>query len=308
MKQPGILLFGPNGQVGWELRRSLSVLGPVVALDRQAPKSAGDLASPEAVAQTIRQYCPEFVVNAAAYTAVDRAESEPELARTINAYAPGSMARACADIGATLVHFSTDYVFDGSGSVPWRESDPTAPLNTYGLTKLEGEQAICASGASHLVFRTSWVHAWRGNNFVKTMLRLASERPRLTVVADQFGAPTGADLIADATAHAMACLRRDASLGGTYHLCSAGEATWFDVARFAIARAKESNPELPWTVETIDPVPSVSFPTPALRPSNSRLDTERLRAAFNLDLPDWRDGVARLVDQCGIPSPRPYGK
>lgn len=308
MNVPEILLFGPNGQVGWELRRALAVVGPVVALDRHSPDSAGDLACPDAVAEAIRRHRPQVVVNAGAYTAVDKAESEPELAKTVNADAPAAMARACAEMGVALVHYSTDYVFDGGGDTPWKESDPTGPLNTYGRTKLAGEDAIRASGAVHLILRTSWVHAWRGNNFVKTMLRLAAERERLTVVDDQFGAPTGADLIADATAHAIVALRRDASLAGTYHLCGGGCATWFDVARFAIERAKTSHPEMPWKVETIDPVPSASFPTPARRPSNSRMDTTKLRSAFGLHIPDWTDGVARLVDQCAVPSPPPFGK
>lgn len=308
MNTPTILLFGPNGQVGWELRRALAVLGPVVALDRNSPDGAGNLRSPKHVAAAIARLRPDIVVNAAAYTAVDKAESEPEIARTVNADAPGAMAAACAQIGALLVHYSTDYVFDGSGDTPWRESDPTGPLNVYGATKLAGEDAIRDSGARHLILRTSWVHARHGDNFVKTMLRLASQRERLTVVDDQFGAPTGADLIADITAQAIRATCEETSREGTYHLCASGCATWFDVASFAVSRAKENHPDVAWKVEAIDPVPSSSFPTPARRPSNSRLDTSRLRETFGVNVPDWRDGVARLVDECAFAPCPPFGQ
>ena len=198
-----ILLFGKSGQVGWELQRSLACLGELVALDYGCIGLSGDLAKPDRLAETVRQVRPDWIVNAAAYTAVDKAESEPELARAINSVAPGVLAEEAQRLGAWLVHYSTDYVFDGSGSRPWVETDTPAPLNVYGKTKLEGEQLIAKQCDRHLIFRTSWVYAARGNNFAKTMLRLAKARERLTVISDQFGAPTGADLLADVTAHAI---------------------------------------------------------------------------------------------------------
>ncbi|MCB2038840.1 MAG: dTDP-4-dehydrorhamnose reductase, partial [Ottowia sp.] len=204
-----ILLLGKNGQVGWELQRSLAPLGELVALDRQgAPGLVGDVSDLEGLAATVRALRPQLIVNAAAHTAVDKAESEPDLARRLNAEAPAVLAREAAACGALLVHYSTDYVFDGSGERPWREDDATGPLGVYGRTKLEGEQAIAASGCRHLILRTSWVYAARGGNFAKTMLRLARERERLTVIDDQWGAPTGAELIADVTAQAVAQLRQ----------------------------------------------------------------------------------------------------
>ena len=223
-----ILLLGKNGQVGWELQRSLAPLGELTALDRHgADGLCGDLGNPEGIAATVRAVQPQLIVNAAAYTAVDQAESEPELARRINAAAPAVLAREAAAGGALLVHYSTDYVFDGSGERPWREDDATAPLSVYGQTKLEAEQAILASGCAHLILRTSWVYAARGGNFAKTMLRLAQERERLTVIDDQWGAPTGAELIADVSAHAIAQTRQQPGKAGIYHLAPAGETPWF---------------------------------------------------------------------------------
>ena len=224
-----ILLLGKNGQVGWELQRSLSPLGTVTALDRQGGFTAdgqplcGDLTDLDGLARTVRTLRPDVIVNAAAHTAVDKAESEPELARCLNAQAPTVLAREAAALGAWLVHYSTDYVFDGSGTQPWLETDATGPLGVYGQTKLEGEQGIADSGCCHLIFRTSWVYAARGGNFAKTMLKLAKDRERLTVINDQFGAPTGAELIADITAHAIAQTQRQARQGGVYHLAAAGE-------------------------------------------------------------------------------------
>jgi dTDP-4-dehydrorhamnose reductase len=237
------------------------------------------------------------IVNAAAYTAVDKAESEPDLARTINAKAPGVLAQVAKDLGALLVHYSTDYVFDGSGETPWREDAATGPLSVYGQTKLEGEQEIAASGARHLVFRTSWVYAVRGGNFARTMLRLAAERERLTVISDQFGAPTGAELIADITAHAILHARRDPDCGGTYHLAAAGETTWHAYARFVIDIARELQPHREFKAQEIAPVPTSAFPTPARRPFNSRLDTSRLQATFSLHLPPWQQGVRRMLSE-----------
>ncbi len=289
-----ILLLGKNGQVGWELQRSLSVLGELVALDRHSDP-CGDLGQPERLAQTVRALRPDVIVNAAAHTAVDKAESEVDLARTLNATAPAALAQAAAETGAWLVHYSTDYVFDGSGTRPWQEGDATGPLGVYGQTKLEGERAIAASGCRHLIFRTSWVYAARGGNFAKTMLRLAQERERLTVIDDQRGAPTGADLIADVTAHAIRAAMQRPGLSGLYHLVAGGETSWHGYASHAIARARALRPELAWKVGEIAPVPTSAFPTPAKRPLNSRLDTRKLQQAFGLTLPHWQQGVDRLL-------------
>ncbi|WHZ10424.1 MAG: dTDP-4-dehydrorhamnose reductase [Burkholderiaceae bacterium] len=295
-----ILLFGKTGQLGWELQRSLCVLGELVAPGRGDAASGSDglhadFAEPEALAAVVEAVRPQVIVNAAAYTAVDRAESEPDRARAVNATAPGVLAAAAARVGALLVHYSTDYVFDGSGGRPWTEADATRPLNVYGATKLEGERLVAAQCARHLIFRTSWVYAARGGNFAKTMLRLAQERERLTVVADQFGAPTGADLIADVTAHAIAATLRDPGKTGLYHLAAAGETSWHGYARFVLGQAQAAGVALKAGPDAVDPVPSSAFPTPALRPGNSRLETVRLRQAFSLCLPDWQTGVARML-------------
>jgi len=293
-----ILLFGANGQVGWELRRSLAPLGEVVALGSAGEEGlAGDFLDPAAVAATVERVQPALVVNAAAYTAVDQAESEPERALTINALAPEAIARAARRVGAPLVHYSTDYVFDGSGSRPWREADAPAPLSVYGRTKLEGEQRLADAQPLHLVLRTSWVYAARGGNFARTMLRLARERDRLTVVDDQFGAPTGAELLADVTAHAARSLLRDATLAGTYHVAASGETSWHGYARFVVGKAQQFGEVVKAGPSDIAPVPTSAFPTPARRPHNSRLDTERLRAAFGLVLPPWERGVARMLHE-----------
>ncbi len=289
-----ILLLGKNGQVGWELQRSLAPLGELVALDRHSDP-CGDLGQPERLADTVRALRPDVIVNAAAHTAVDKAEGEADLARTLNASAPAALAQAALDTGAWLVHYSTDYVFDGSGTQPWREGDATGPLGVYGQTKLEGEQAIAASGCKYLIFRTSWVYAARGGNFAKTMLRLAQERERLTVIDSQQGAPTGADLIADVTAHAIRSAVQQPALAGLYHLVAGGETSWHGYASHAIARARALRPELGWKVGEIAPVPTSAFPTPARRPLNSRLDTHKLQQAFGLHLPQWQQGVDRLL-------------
>jgi dTDP-4-dehydrorhamnose reductase len=289
-----ILLLGKNGQVGWELQRSLSVLGELTALDRHSDP-CGDLSQPQRLLETVRALRPDVIVNAAAHTAVDKAESEPDQARTLNATAPAALAQAAAEAGAWLVHYSTDYVFDGSGSQPWQEGDATGPLGVYGQTKLEGEQAIAASGCKHLIFRTSWVYAARGGNFARTMLRLAQERERLTVIDDQQGAPTGADLIADVTAHAVRAALHDTQLAGLYHLVASGETSWHGYASHVIARAREMRPDLAWKVGEIAPVPTSAFPTPAQRPLNSRLNTHKLQQAFGLTLPHWQRGVDRLL-------------
>jgi dTDP-4-dehydrorhamnose reductase len=288
-----MLLFGATGQVGWELVRALAPLGRVACLRRQ--DLGGDLARPDDVTSAILRLRPDVVVNAAAYTAVDRAEQEAEMARRINAEAPAAMARAVRELGGWLVHYSTDYVFDGSGSSPWRESDATGPLGVYGATKLEGELAVGASGCRALVLRTSWVFASRGNNFLRTMLRLAAERDRLAVVSDQFGAPTSAELIADVTAHVLAKAMRHPEVQGTYHLAAAGETNWHGYAAFLLQKARDAGHPLRVPAQDVRPVGTADYPTAARRPLNSRLDTTRLRDVFGLHLPDWRDGVERAV-------------
>ena len=292
-----ILLLGKNGQVGWELQRSLAPLGELLALDRHSTDHSGDLSQPERLAQTVRDWRPDVIVNAAAHTAVDKAESEPDVARCLNATAPAALAQAAAEVGAWLVHYSTDYVFNGQGDLPWQEGDATGPLSVYGQSKLEGEQAIATSGCKHLIFRTSWVYAARGGNFAKTMLRLAAERERLTVINDQHGAPTGADLIADVTAHAIRQVMANSAptLAGIYHLVASGETTWHGYASHVIAQARHINPELGLKVSDIAPVPTSAFPTPAQRPLNSRLSTHKLQQAFGLVLPPWQQGVNRML-------------
>jgi dTDP-4-dehydrorhamnose reductase len=295
MAPPKILLLGPNGQVGWELRRALAPLGRVIALGREHDGLCGDLTHPGELAGSVRMLRPDIIVNAAAHTAVDKAESEPALAELLNARAPATLARLAAELGATLVHYSTDYVFDGSGEQPRDETAPTGPLSVYGRSKLAGEQAIQASGCRHLIFRTSWVYAARGGNFAKTMLRLAGEREQLRVIADQVGAPTGADLIADVTAHALRALAQRPELAGLYHLAAEGQTSWHGYAEHVIAWARRHGQDL--KVQAVEAIPTSAYPTPAQRPLNSRLDTTRLREAFGLHLPPWQSGVERMLTE-----------
>ena len=291
-----ILLLGKNGQVGWELQRSLAPLGELIALDFDSPGPlTADFSRPESLAATVRSVAPDIIVNAAAHTAVDRCESELDLARAINATAPGVLAREAQASGAWLVHYSTDYVFDGSGSTPWVEDAPTGPLSVYGQTKLEGEHAIRASGCRHLLFRTSWVYAARGGNFAKTMLALAAQRERLTVIDDQIGAPTGADLLADLTAHALRSALVRPELQGTYHAVAAGQTSWHGYAFHVIEQARAAGVALKVAADAIVPVPTSAFPTPARRPANSRLDTRKLQSSFALTLPQWQSGVDRML-------------
>ena len=292
-----ILLLGKGGQVGWELQRSLSVLGQVTALDFDSTEHCGDFSNPAGLADTVRALRPDIIVNAAAHTAVDKAESEPDLARTLNATAPGVLAQEAARLGAWLVHYSTDYVFDGSGTRPWRETDNTAPLSVYGATKLEGEQRIQQSGCKHLILRTSWVYAARGGNFAKTMLRLAQERERLTVIDDQWGAPTGADLLADVTAHALRHLRQRPQDAGLYHCAAAGETNWNEYAKYVLAQVQKVQDAIEIKAKEVAPVPTSAFPTPAVRPRNSRLNTDKLQHTFGLQMPHWQAGVARMLTE-----------
>ncbi len=293
-----ILLLGPNGQVGWELQRALQPLGEVVAPGRQDADLCGDLARHDALAATVRRLRPDVIVNAAAYTAVDQAESEPAIAQAVNADGPAVLAREAAALGAWLVHYSSDYVFDGSGDHARDEEAPTGPLSVYGRTKLDGERAIRASGCRHLIFRTSWVYAARGGNFARTMLRLATERDELRVVDDQVGAPTGADLIADVTAHALrqvSATADGAAQAGTYHLTAAGHTSWHAYACHVLAWAAGQGMALRTPADRVLPVPSSSYPTAARRPLNSRLDGTRLARTFGLRMPPWSWGVDRML-------------
>jgi dTDP-4-dehydrorhamnose reductase len=290
-----ILLFGKNGQVGWELQRSLAPLGELIALDAGSLDYCGNFTNLDGLAQTIRAIAPDVIVNAAAHTAVDKAESESDLARTINALAPAVLANEAKRIGAWLVHYSTDYVFDGSGEMPRLETDATAPLSVYGNTKQEGENAIIVSGCKHLIFRTSWVYAARGGNFAKTMLKLARERDALKVINDQIGAPTGAELLADVTAHAIRKALKKPEVSGLYHLVASGETSWHGYASFVIEFARQAGIEIKVAPDAIQAVPTEAFPTPAKRPLNSRLNNIKLQNTFDLTLPKWQSGVTRLL-------------
>ncbi|MBL5883000.1 dTDP-4-dehydrorhamnose reductase [Lelliottia aquatilis] len=288
-----ILLFGKTGQVGWELQRALAPLGNVIALDVHSKDFCGDFSNPEGIAQTVRRIKPDVIVNAAAHTAVDKAESEQEFAQLLNATSVEAIAKAAAEIGAWVIHYSTDYVFPGDGETPWQETDATAPLNVYGQTKLDGEKALQAHCAKHLIFRTSWVYAGKGNNFAKTMLRLAKERTELSVINDQVGAPTGAELLADCTAHAIRTALVRPEVAGLYHLVASNTTTWYEYAALVFAQAREAGIEL--AIEQLNAVPTSAYPTPAKRPQNSRLNTEKFQRNFDLVLPSWDIGVKRML-------------
>ncbi|ELY2620013.1 dTDP-4-dehydrorhamnose reductase [Cronobacter malonaticus] len=290
-----ILLFGKNGQVGWELQRALAPLGNLVALDFNSEDYCGDFSNPEGVAETVRRIKPDVIVNAAAHTAVDKAESEREFAQLLNATSVEAIAREAAKINAWLVHYSTDYVFPGTGETPWCESDATAPLNVYGETKLAGEQAVQHFCPNHLIFRTSWVYAGKGNNFAKTMLRLAKERESLSVINDQHGAPTGAELLADCTAHAIRVAMTKPDVAGLYHLVASGVTTWYDFAALVFDQARKAGIMLKLT--DLQPVPTSAYPTPARRPQNSRLNTIKFQQQFGLVLPQWDMGVKRMLEE-----------
>ena len=290
-----ILLLGKDGQVGWELQRALAPLGELRALGRLE----ADFTDPESLRAVVRAYAPDVIVNAAAYTAVDKAESDAATAHNVNAVAPGVLAEEAAAGNAWLVHYSTDYVFDGTKEGAWVETDAVNPLSVYGRTKYDGEQRIAASGARHLILRTSWVFAPRGGNFAKTMLRLAKERDTLNVVADQHGAPTGAELLADVTAlalHRIAARGDDArTLSGVYHLAAAGSTTWHAYAQHVLAQAQSHGTVLKAGPDAVQPIAASAFPTPAARPANSRLDCSKFSTSFGLVLPDWRHHVNRLI-------------
>ncbi|MBB4842284.1 dTDP-4-dehydrorhamnose reductase [Paucibacter oligotrophus] len=289
-----ILLLGKNGQVGWELQRALAPLGELIALDRS---EGADLANAQALQAKVREVAPQIIVNAAAYTAVDKAESEQDLALAINAHAPGLLAQEAKRSRALLIHYSSDYVFDGSGDAPRSEDAATGPLSVYGRSKLQGEEAIRESGCQHLILRTSWVYAARGGNFAKTMLRLAAEREQLKVIADQIGAPTGADLLADLTAQMLAPARARPELSGTYHAVASGETSWHAYARHVIAFARSRGQVLRVAPDQVLAITTRDYPTPAQRPLNSRLSTAKLQAAFGLRLPHWQPGVERMLTE-----------
>ena len=288
-----ILLFGKTGQVGWELQRSLAPLGNLIAVDVHSSEYCGDFSNPEGVAETVRRIKPDVIVNAAVHTAVDKAESEAEFAQLLNATSVEAIAKEAAKIGAWVVHYSTDYVFPGNGEEPWRETDATAPLNVYGETKLAGEKALQANCARHLIFRTSWVYAGKGNNFAKTMLRFAKERTEMSVINDQFGAPTGAELLADCTAHAIRVALKQPDVAGLYHLVASGVTTWHDYAALVFDEARKAGIEL--AITTLNAVPTSAYPTPARRPNNSRLNTDKFQQNFDLVLPAWETGVKRML-------------
>ena len=288
-----ILLFGKTGQVGWELQRSLAPLGNIIAVDVHSTDYCGDFSNPEGVAETVRRVKPDVIVNAAAHTAVDKAESERDFAQLLNATSVEAIAKEAEKINAWLIHYSTDYVFPGDGEKPWVETDATAPLNTYGETKLAGELAVQQNCTKHLIFRTSWVFAGKGNNFAKTMLRLAKDREELSIINDQFGAPTGAELLADCTAHAIKTAMAKPEVAGLYHLVASGTTTWFDYANLVFAEAKEAG--LILAVNKTNPVSTSAYPTPARRPHNSRLDSSKFQQTFDLTLPTWDVGVKRML-------------
>ncbi len=303
---PRILLTGCNGQVGFELQRALAPLGEVSAID----VADCDLADEPALRATVRRLAPQIIVNPAAYTAVDRAESEPGTADAINARAPEILADEAARSGALIVHYSTDYVFDGTRDGFYTEDDPPNPQNVYGRSKLAGERAITRSGAAHLTLRTSWVVGAHGANFVKTILRLAAERDRLQVVADQRGAPTSAALIADVSAQLLAQYlggaRRGTALAraeavafpfGLYHLAAAGETTWHEIACSVVAAARAAGRPLALASDAIEAITSDRYPQAAARPANSRLDTAKLRETFGVALPHWSTGLARVLER-----------
>lgn len=290
-----ILLLGKNGQVGWELQRALSILGELVCMDSDSV----DFKRPSELRKTVREIKAGVIVNAAAYTAVDKAEAEPEKARAINAVAVNVLAEEADRLGAWLVHYSTDYVFDGTKATPYREDDEPAPLSVYGSTKLEGEQAIRSHLKRHLIFRTSWVYGAHGGNFAKTILRLARERDELRIVADQHGAPTSAELLADVTALALHDVIRDpeSNKAGIYHLVAGGETTWHAYAQAVIRLATDNGVRLKTTAERVHPIKTQDYPLPARRPANSRLDTQKLQSTFNLHLPHWHAHLARVVHE-----------
>ena len=291
-----ILLTGKDGQVGFELQRALAPLGEIVAVGRHRC----DLADAAAIRRLVAEVAPQVIVNAAAYTAVDKAEAEPEQAWAINGTAPGVLGQEAARLGALVIHYSTDYVFDGRKTGAYVESDAANPQSIYGKSKLAGEQALQQSGADHLILRASWVFGAHGGNFAKTMLRLAAERESLNIVADQFGAPTSAALLADVTAQVLGQFKRQGRAGfpcGLYHLAAGGNTSWHAYAQTVVRAALAAGKPLRLTADDVLPITTAEYPLPAPRPANSRLDTSRLRQTFGLVLPDWQGGLDHVLQQ-----------
>ncbi len=297
MSSVKILLFGKGGQIGWELQRSLSLFGELITLDFDEEGLCGDFTKPNEIIKTINLVHPDIIVNAAAYTAVDQAESEPTLAHIINTKSPKIIAQEAKKIDAWLIHYSTDYVFNGNGVNPWKETDPTGPMNVYGSTKLAGENAIINSNCKHLIFRTSWVYSARGGNFIKTILQLAKNQDKLSIINDQIGAPTSAELLADITAHSICTALKQPRVSGLYHIAAKGETSWYDYANFILDKAIQFGIEFKAKTENIQPVTTYSFPQVAQRPRNSRLDTKKIEFIFNLTLPLWQTGVTRILTE-----------
>lgn len=295
-----ILLLGADGQVGWELQRSLAPLGELCCTDMAAPYLSLDLRNLDSIRESIREYRPAWVVNAAAYTAVDDAEEQIDLARALNVEAPRVLAEVVDEIGARLIHYSTDYVFDGSGSCFRDESAPTAPISVYGRTKLEGERAIANALREYLILRTSWVYAARGHNFIRTILQLAKERDELSVINDQIGAPTGAELLADVTAHCITHIESGNGYYGTYHCVAAGSTSWFGLAKYVLDRARQSGARLTLAEDGLKETSTANYPTAARRPLNSRLSSEQLQNTFGLQMPEWQLGVDRVLTELGV--------
>lgn len=292
-----ILLLGNKGKIGWELQRSLAPLGDLISKSR----AEADLSDTEAIRSIVRRENPEIIVNAAAYTAVDRAETEVSLVRKVNEIAVKALAEESFAIGSLLVHYSTDYVFDGKKNAPYVESDDTSPLSVYGRSKAKGEVAIRQSGCDHMIFRTSWICSVRGWNFAKAILKMAQERETLQVVDDQIGAPTSAETVADVTAHCIRTIQcyqtTKSDFVGTYHLTSLGETSWFEYAKLLVREASKRGMKLRVDANAIQPVSSDLFPSIATRPKNSRLDTSKLRSKFEVLLPDWNQSVERILDE-----------
>ncbi len=292
-----ILLFGKNGQVGWELQRSLAPLGEIVALSSSSQELCGDLIRFDDVRQTIQSVAPDVIVNAVAYTSVDKAESDAEQANILNAQAPALLAQEAKQRDICLIHYSTDYVFNGANDKPYHETDLPDPLNVYGSSKLQGENNIIASGCQYLIFRTSWVYAAHGNNFIKTILRLSQQREKLSIVNDQIGAPTGAELIADVTAHTVRTLKSQSAVSGLYHLTAKEYTSWYEFAQFILRHVEREHTYFTKPPSQLIAIPSTDYPVPAKRPLNSRLDTSKLEQTFGLSLPNWRSGVLRVLDE-----------
>jgi dTDP-4-dehydrorhamnose reductase len=298
-----ILLLGRNGQLGWQLQRSLAPLGEVMALASQAQDNpnqwCGDLAKPEGLRHTLREIAPDLVVNAAAYTAVDKAQTETEKAYAVNTLGPAVLAEETLRLGAWLAHYSTDYVFDGSGTLAWRESDACAPLSVYGASKRQGELEV-ARNPKHLILRTSWVYAARGSNFAKTMLRLGAERDELRVIDDQIGAPTGAELLADAGAIALRQAMAQPALAGLYHCAASGQTSWHGYAQFVFQEARALGIPVRVSQERLVPIKSADYPVAAPRPLNSRLDCAKIADVFSIHLPSWQFGVRRILQEIAL--------